>query len=260
MYKFRNSAVGVLGVLLMITVCTAALPFVGYNLTGPIVGAAPAPTTQNVKVVNTSQEPAQVSGNVQAQQSGPWSVGINGTPTVGIDGTFNTVKLAAGTTVQAQQGGDWSVNIDPSGNTVKIDSAAPVAVRDVDNPARQPFFYSGYQGFSDGAQSSNPFSLPPVPAGKILVVEYINFRGRMLIGQKMVEAILSISPPFTSIDFPISSSGGDGIRDNYVVSQPLRLYAPAGTVLTTYAVRNNATGGNPDSVAIAVSGYLLDER
>jgi hypothetical protein len=68
-----------------------------------ILGEAP----KEMKVVNTSAEPiptnvlgtvavsGAVSGTVQAQQSGPWSVGINNSPLVGIDPTRNTVQLAA---------------------------------------------------------------------------------------------------------------------------------------------------------------------
>jgi hypothetical protein len=53
---------------------------------------------RNVRVVNTTAEPIPV----QAQQSGTWNVGINGTPTVRIDAANNTIK------------------IDPANNTVKI--------------------------------------------------------------------------------------------------------------------------------------------
>jgi hypothetical protein len=49
---------------------------------------------RNVRVVNTTAEPIPV----QAQQSGPWNVGINGTPTVKIDPANNTVKIVGGGT------------------------------------------------------------------------------------------------------------------------------------------------------------------
>jgi hypothetical protein len=53
---------------------------------------------RDVRVVNTTAEPLPV----QAQQSGTWSVGINGVPTVSIDAANNTIR------------------IDPTNNTVKI--------------------------------------------------------------------------------------------------------------------------------------------
>jgi hypothetical protein len=78
------------------------------------------PPTFNAKVVNTASNPVPtvaqgtttISGNVgisptantvNAQQSGTWSVGITGTPTVKLDATGNTV--------QAQQSGTWNVGL-----------------------------------------------------------------------------------------------------------------------------------------------------
>ena len=49
---------------------------------------------RNVRVVNTTAEPIPV----QAQQSGTWNVGINGTPTVRIDAANNTIKIIPQTT------------------------------------------------------------------------------------------------------------------------------------------------------------------
>lgn len=62
---------------------------------------------KDVKIVNTAAEAiptkvqgtvlvaGAVSGTVQAEQSGPWTVGINGSPLVGIDPARNIVRLAA---------------------------------------------------------------------------------------------------------------------------------------------------------------------
>jgi hypothetical protein len=60
---------------------------------------------RDVRVVNTTAEPLPV----QAQQSGTWSVGINGVPTVSIDAANNTIK------------------IDPANNTVKIGGGTKLA-------------------------------------------------------------------------------------------------------------------------------------
>ncbi len=53
---------------------------------------------RDVRVVNTAAEPVPV----HARQSGTWSIGIDGVPTVNIDAANNTIK------------------IDPANNTVKI--------------------------------------------------------------------------------------------------------------------------------------------
>ena len=64
--------------------------------------------TKPVLVVNTPDKPVPVTGSVQvsgglqvtntptvdARQSGPWSVTVSGTPTVGIDPNNNTVRAA----------------------------------------------------------------------------------------------------------------------------------------------------------------------
>ena len=49
---------------------------------------------RDVKVVNTKAEALPVD----AQQSGPWSVGITGTPSFGIDPASNTVNIVGGGT------------------------------------------------------------------------------------------------------------------------------------------------------------------
>jgi hypothetical protein len=57
-----------------------------------------------VIVTNTSSNPVPVTGGVSvtntptvdSRQSGSWSVGIDGTPTVGIDPTANSIKVAPG--------------------------------------------------------------------------------------------------------------------------------------------------------------------
>ena len=82
----------------------------------------PAGPTKPVVVVNTPAQPVPVTGtitgnvtvgntlNVNAQQSGPWSVGITGTPTVRIDPLNNTVVTAARPTVQLLDTGVYSIN------------------------------------------------------------------------------------------------------------------------------------------------------
>lgn len=85
MYRFKNSLIALIGMASLMTVVTVVLPHTSYGSGGT---AAPASSTQNVKVVNTLSEPVPIQGTVQAAQSGTWNVGINGTPTVNLgDGT-----------------------------------------------------------------------------------------------------------------------------------------------------------------------------
>jgi len=87
----------VLGTVLVVIVMTA-LEFVR-----PVSVAGDTP--KDMRIVNTSAEPiptsiqgtvavsGAVSGTVDAQQKGPWNVGIVGVPTVGIDPLHNLVKI-----------------------------------------------------------------------------------------------------------------------------------------------------------------------
>src|SRR5215510_10186376 len=103
MYEFKRSLTALTGVVILVGIATITRPLTGRGASGT-GSSAPTSQTQNVNVVNTP--------TVNAQQSGTWNVGINGTPVVGLDA---------------------------GNNTVKIDSSIPASVRDVDNPARQPF-------------------------------------------------------------------------------------------------------------------------
>jgi hypothetical protein len=84
-------AVGI-GILMIGLACQAS-----YSQTEEPVGQA-----RPVVVVNTPANPVPVSGQisignmpaVDARQSGTWNVGINGTPTVKIDPTSNTIQVA----------------------------------------------------------------------------------------------------------------------------------------------------------------------
>ena len=79
-----------------------------FALTNP--NTSSGDSLKDVRVINTTAEPVPttiqgsvgVAGIVQAQQSGAWNVGINGTPTFRIDPANNTIK------------------IDPANNTVKL--------------------------------------------------------------------------------------------------------------------------------------------
>jgi hypothetical protein len=137
MYRFKKSLIALIGVLTLVVIVNVSMPHIGRGASG---ANAPASQTQNVNVVNTP--------SVNAQQSGTWNVGISGTPVVGLDAGNNTVKFDA-------------VN-----NTVKVDPTNPLSIRDVDNPARQPFRKSVFVSFPDGATFAaiNPGINPP--AGK----------------------------------------------------------------------------------------------
>jgi len=198
MNRFRNLIITAIGFSSLIVVGAITNPRNGYGSGGS--SAAPTSQTQNVNVVNTP--------TVSAQQVGVWNVGIAGTPTVGLDATNNTVKF------------------DASNNTVKIDPAAPVLVRDADNPAGQPFAAScvidNNQGF--------PCTLTNVPQGKRLVIEM----------------------------FQVENGGGElGVKTNHVPfvwhiqpGQHVRVFADPGTPVTA--------AGASQGLEADISGYLVN--
>jgi hypothetical protein len=173
-----------MGFVALIAVGTISSPRNGYGSPGALPGA-PAAQTQNVNVVNTP--------TVNAQQSGPWTVGISGTPVVGLDAANNTVRF------------------DADNNTVKVDSATPVSVREVDNPARQPIAGScvinNNQGF--------PCTVANVPAGKRLVIE-----------------MAQLSNPNGGFEMTVVTNGAQITYTFFQSSQLVRAYADAGTAVS----------------------------
>jgi len=200
-YRFKNSLMALIGVVTLIVVTTVLMPHMGYGSSG--TGSnAPTSQTQNVNVVNT---PA-----VNAQQSGTWNVGINGTPNV------NVANMP-------------TVGINSSANTVKIDPANSLSVRDVDNAARHPFHVGTNPslGIPDGSNvATAEFD---VPAGKTAVTEYLSVltlvgsgqRPLVLINAKVGELFSQTYVPST---FQLTQYGYDW----WIASQQVRLYADPG--------------------------------
>ena len=73
---------------------------------------------------------ATVSGTVAATQSGPWNVGILGTPTFGL-APGSSVAISGTPTVNIASG----LNVGITGNT----EATPLWVVSADNPAKSAF-------------------------------------------------------------------------------------------------------------------------
>jgi hypothetical protein len=236
MYRFKKSLITLIGVLTLVGIVTIAMPHVGRSASGTN-NSAPTSQTQNVNVVNS---PA-----VNAQQSGTWNVGINGMPSVTVANFPVTSNVA----------------IDSSANTVKIDTSNSLAMRDVENPARQPFqteFLSAE--FPDGV-AVNFSPLTTVPQGKRLVIEQVSVVGGMLLGQKMVQAGIQVSQNENNVrhNLIVTAQGTSGCcRDIYVASQQVRLYADAGSSVLGFAVRNTTTGYANLALSYSISGYMID--
>ena len=127
-----------------------------------------AANKQDVRVINTTSEPVPTAAQGTTAIVG--TVNVGNTP---------TVNLASGS----------SVGLDPSNNTVQLGNtmANPVPVRDVDNPARQPFQKGTFYFLNDG-ESSKGTTLFFVPFGKRLVIEQVStFAAGAEVGQVLTD-------------------------------------------------------------------------
>lgn len=233
MYRFKKSLVALMGVLTLVVIVTVSMPHIGRGASG---ANAPTTQTQSVNVVNTP--------TVSAQQNGTWNVGINGTPAVTVSNFPATTNVA----------------IDSSANTVKIDPTNPLIVRDVDNPARQPYANFRTIILDDGAAGSTIF-FSDVPAGKRLVIEEISVRGYAPPGQVWQFAMFSVDHNGNEIDFDVQVNARgpnpyDAGQVQFSGSQQVRLYSDPGSQPSFIAQRNAFTGSA--RLTMSISGYFVD--
>jgi hypothetical protein len=144
--------------------------------------------------------------------------------------------------------------------TVVNPDSKPVPVRDVENPARQPFQQELFLSTPDGLLGANDQFT--VPSGKRLVIEFVSFSMTWPAGQVTTRAFINVcnasgnSCPasfYLPASFQATEFGGS---EFFVASSPTRLYADPGTVVSA-AVRRNVTAGT-GLATVAVSGYLVD--
>ena len=147
----------------------------------------------------------------------------------------------------------------PNVNVVNT-TASPVSVRDVDNPARQPFHAEAVGGFADGASITGGILIPTVPAGKRLVIEHVSVFGAMLPGQKMVRARVMYRFSVFGHSLVISAQGSnaDGSSDYFVASELIRFYDNDGLPVAWEAERDSSAGANLAGIDINCDGYFVD--
>lgn len=214
----------------------AAISFVilvsSLVLTGSYASHA-APADKYVTVVNTPSNPVPVVGNVsltntptvQAQQLGQWNVSLSGTPTVQVGNAPNS----------------------------------PLPVRDVDNPARQPF-----QGELDPLVTVGSFTASDslsVPAGKRLVIEFASATINTTSGTKMWVRIQTTTNNSTNAHTLVPELQGAfaaGGSDFFVAAQPLKIYADPGTQVTFIVNVLGGVANTNSGAAVVMSGYFVN--
>jgi len=235
MHEFKRSLTALIGILILVGIVTFALPR-NARSANATSSSAPTTQTQNVNVVNTP--------TVTAQQSGPWNVGINGTPTVAVS-NFPTTT---------------SVGIDGSANTVKVDTTNPLPVQDVDNPARHPFAFLSVREGADLNQLPTALFSVHVPDHQRLVIEQVSVLGFVKHSDFQalrVEVEAQANGNFSAYHVAGVKMPASLVLDQSIASSQLRLYADPGTDVSIIVFRNDSSGLD-DKVEVDLSGYLID--
>lgn len=150
----------------------------------------------------------------------------------------------------------------PIAGTVNLSNpgANPLPVRDVNNPAYQPFQTEAVFFFTQGHDVVSGTLPVTVPAGKRLVVEHASAHVQLPVGQRM-NIWVSAGPnadEFTRIWLVVTwqMTNELGNEDTLVASQPLRLYAQNGDRVQVAGFRSSSIGGG--QVIFDIAGHFVD--
>ena len=162
----------------------------------------------------------------------------------------STVGLAPGSTVSLPTG--TKVGLE-TGTTVKLDPTATVSVQD--NAAREAvqiaFSLSmvGGEFFDSDART--------VPAGKILVIEYLSCSARLDAGSMYADLTTTAGGISALHSFFPAPGFNDGSGTRFIISASTRLYTdPLDTV--TLTVRRTNSSGIVSPLPCSLSGYYVD--
>lgn len=206
--------------------------------------------SQLVQIMNTPDQPVPVAGSVAVDPA---------KNDVTIDNTgANPVPVAGNVNL----GSNSSVGIDPNKNMVKLDAAAPVAVRDVMD-GRQP-----WQGFvrielDNNLGNKQANIAVSLPAGKRLVIEQIGAVGTVRRAENDVttaqlDVTVTSGGRWGRYPLTLNKQTGYWNADTFVGMEQARLYADNNTNIQVYFVRNPISGDV--LMDVSVSGYLVDAQ
>ncbi len=216
-----------LGFVLLASVLAFSLPQTGHS-------SMAAPPDKDVRVVNTAAEaiPVEVKGTpgvnivndptVQAQQSGPWSVDVNGV--VGVGNTETT----------------------------------PLYVRDVDRPTARPFLKEVTLTIPAANAGENVDI--GIAVGELVVIEQVSAIGTLPSSQFVeVFGIATRVPPDNTyhthyLKFnKLEINAGTNLYT--VASEQVRIYAGPGS----FARMSRIGSGTVATVKFVISGYYANE-
>ena len=170
---------------------------------------------------------------------------------IGVGTTAPTSKLTVAGVIESTTGG---VRF-PDG-TVQT-----TALSQVSSTVLQPFAQALSASFSNGFDIIS--ATLNVPAGKRLVIETASLRVELPAGQSLVAFTLRTMVGGQLADyslFPNSAPSGGANLSVYGITQPLKIYADPGTLVTATLVRSDPTAGTGTGFYIAISGYLVDAQ
>jgi hypothetical protein len=178
---------------------------------------------------------------------------------VGIGTTLPTARLTVAGLIQSTVGGFQF----PDGTmqtTAGIAANQTLNIRDLDHPARQPFS----KEVIISVTPTNFFSETPittVPAGKVLVVEYVTAAcnlpaGQFVRGFAIGEAPITSGIPFNHLLLPVKIDTAPGDDRIYVINQLMKYYVTEGKTVSVFAERFTNTGSF--SCSCSVSGHFVD--
>ena len=153
---------------------------------------------------------------------------------------------------------------DPPTRDVNI-ANTPLPIRDVDNPARQPIQVETFVNIVNVGTNAVLFT---VPSGKRLVVEHFSSELGIATGTSVNRYLLAVAndpaqpgltafahfiPPAFHAPCGTCAAG----TDEWVASQPIRMYVDAGKTLVVNVTLSGFPG--PSAPAFfSASGYLVD--
>jgi hypothetical protein len=210
----------------------------------------------NVVVVNT---PLPVTGNVIATI--PGGVNVTGNVTATVPGTVNVAGDVTATvtgSVNAAVTGD--VNATVAGQvTVDNPSTNPVLIRDVDRQGAKVLWQMNKNIEIPDGTTFGSISFGPVPAGKALVVEHVNFLFQN--PTNLAQAVYNFSINNTSsFSAPAPSDiqyfAAHPIGFGFTADVSTKFYVAAGRNLNVGMLRVSNTG--TAFATATITGYLID--
>jgi hypothetical protein len=189
---------------------------------------------------------ATVSGTVAATESGPWNVGILGTPTFGL-APGSSVAISGTPTVNIASG----LNVGITGNT----QATPLFVVNTDNPAKSAFTLTLPTPFGGLAGAFTITQIGTVPNGQRYVLEHYNVVCEVDNGGTLADVAVIVGNVGEVRDDALPHTLGAGANSTaWGGNGTTRVYAEAGQTISVGAVAN---GGNMTSCFGEVSGYSV---